>query len=145
MPDKNRRLVIDGDIVYPITKQENVIGLQKTIKDKLPIVSSEAPENYVEKQVWIDTSEQIEEELVQPLFIANPNLQSNNEEIVSFQLEQPEEVISSTIQENDGTEISSQLEQQEEVISYQLEEEPPSSQIESNTDEIISTVLESNL
>lgn len=50
----NRRLKLGDSIVYPITQQTNVIGLQKTITDKLPIVSSTTPQNYVEKQVWLD-------------------------------------------------------------------------------------------
>ena len=55
----NRRLLKGEAIVYPITRQENVIGLQRTITDKLPIVSSEAPAQgtYVERQSWFDTSE----------------------------------------------------------------------------------------
>lgn len=62
MPDEtilNRRIKRGDDIVYPITRQENVINLQKTIKEKLPISSSNEPEEgtYVEKQVWLDTSE----------------------------------------------------------------------------------------
>ena len=56
MAEKNKRLVNNGDIIYPFTKQENVIGLQKTITDKLPIVSSVTPqEGFVNKQVWLDT------------------------------------------------------------------------------------------
>lgn len=60
MAEKNRRLVLDGDIIFPITKQENVIGLQKTIKEKLPIVSPTAPNQLIERQVWIDTNEEDE-------------------------------------------------------------------------------------
>jgi len=60
MPEeKNRRLMLGSDIIYPITKQENIIGLQKTIKEKLPIVSDSTPAvgTYVERQVWIDTND----------------------------------------------------------------------------------------
>ena len=56
MAEKNRRLIQGEDIVYPITKQENIIHLQKTITDKLPIVSDTTPTSgYVPKQVWLDT------------------------------------------------------------------------------------------
>ena len=58
MPEeKNRRLVLDGDIIYPITRQENIIGLQKTIKEKLPIISANTPESQIERQVWLDIAE----------------------------------------------------------------------------------------
>lgn len=58
MAEKNRRLIQGTDIIYPFTRQENVIGLQKTITDKLPIVSPTTPQgNFVPKQVWIDTSD----------------------------------------------------------------------------------------
>lgn len=55
--EKSRRLLQGNTIIYPFTKQENIIGLQKTITDKLPIVSSSTPTtDYVDKQVWLDTS-----------------------------------------------------------------------------------------
>ena len=56
MADLNRRLLLGSDIVYPITKQENVINLQKTIKEKLPIISNTQPSTNITRQVWIDTS-----------------------------------------------------------------------------------------
>lgn len=52
----NRRLKKGNNIVYPITSQENVIGLQATIKEKLPIVSDSTPEQFVAGQVWLNTS-----------------------------------------------------------------------------------------
>lgn len=57
MPDDNilnRRLKVGNSFVYPITDQANVIGLQKTIKEKMPIVSENEPVNVVENQVWIE-------------------------------------------------------------------------------------------
>ena len=83
MSELNRRIIIDGDIYYPITKAENVIHLQKEIKDKLPIVSNEEPEEYVERQVWLDTSEDNEEEQVQTLSFARSFTQPQ-EELLSF-------------------------------------------------------------
>lgn len=60
--EKNRRLLQGQTIIYPFTKQENIIGLQKTIKEKLPIVSSSQPtSDYVERQVWVDTSDNEQE------------------------------------------------------------------------------------
>ena len=54
--EQDKRLMLNGNIIYPYTKHENVLGLQQTITDKLPIVSDSQPqENYVEKQVWIKT------------------------------------------------------------------------------------------
>lgn len=66
----NRRLIQGDKIVYPITQQQNVIGLQKTITDKLPIVSPETPTEgmFVEKQVWLDTSDDDGEE-VEPVVV----------------------------------------------------------------------------
>ena len=61
MSELNRRIILGNDIVYPITKAENVIHLQKEIKKKLPISSSNTPENIVEGQVWLDTSDLIGE------------------------------------------------------------------------------------
>lgn len=58
---KNKRLVLGDTIIYPFTKQENVIGLQKTIKEKLPTVSANSPESAVERQVWIKPEEETEE------------------------------------------------------------------------------------
>ena len=56
MAEKNRRILQGTDVIYPFTRQENVIGLQKTITDKLPIVSATEPEEgFVPKQAWIDT------------------------------------------------------------------------------------------
>lgn len=64
MADLNRRLLLGNDIVYPITKQENVINLQKTIKEKLPIVSSSQPTSgFVARQVWVDTGNGSQEQL----------------------------------------------------------------------------------
>lgn len=61
MDEKSRRLLQGQTIIYPITRQENVIGLQNTIKEKLPIVSETAPTQAVVRQVWIDTSNQSED------------------------------------------------------------------------------------
>lgn len=63
MADLNKRLMLGTDIVYPYTKQENVINLQNTIKAKLPITSPNEPAQgtYVEKQVWLDTSEDLDD------------------------------------------------------------------------------------
>lgn len=114
MAEKNKRLVLNGDIVYPFTKQENVIGLQKTIKEKLPIISNSEPsEGFVERQSWIEPSGQmLAEDIEAPLRFA---IENNNASMLSHQLE------------NDGISNS------EEVISTQLEE---------NNDQIISTQLE---
>ena len=60
MGEKNRRLVLDNDIIYPFTRHENVIGLQGTIKEKLPIVSPTTPNQQIERQVWIDTNDEDE-------------------------------------------------------------------------------------
>lgn len=58
MAELNKRLMLDTDIVYPFTKQENIINLQKTITEKLPIVQQTQPQTgFVPKQVWLDTSE----------------------------------------------------------------------------------------
>ena len=54
MNEINIRLVIDNNIVYPITKAENVIHLQKTV---LPKVSSEEPEIKVKGKVWLEPDE----------------------------------------------------------------------------------------
>ena len=64
MAELNRRLLKGEDIVYPVTRQENVIQLQKTITDKLSIVRDTTPTSgFVAKQVWIDTGVQPSNEL----------------------------------------------------------------------------------
>lgn len=72
---ENRRLLDGQKVVYPFTKQENIIGLQKTISDKLPIVSASAPSSgtFVEKQIWLDigSEEDSEERAIQTA--ENPN------------------------------------------------------------------------
>lgn len=63
MAEKNRRLIQGEDIIYPFTKQENVIGLQKTIADKLPIISESQPSSgYVTRQAWIQPADSEENE-----------------------------------------------------------------------------------
>ena len=55
LPGHDKVIVQGSDIVYPYTKQENVIGLQQTIREKLPIVSETTPQSgFVPQQVWID-------------------------------------------------------------------------------------------
>ena len=76
MSEKNKRLIQNGDIIYPFTKQENVIGLQKTIKEKLPVVASTAPTNFVERQVWIDTTENDENPNDEIVLMAVPKIES---------------------------------------------------------------------
>ena len=76
MSEKNKRLIQNGDIIYPFTKQENVIGLQKTIKEKLPIVSSTTPTKFVERQVWIDTTENDENPNDEIVLMAVPKIES---------------------------------------------------------------------
>ena len=61
MSELNRRLTLDDDIIYPITKAENVIHLQKEIKDKLPTVSETEPDIKVTGKVWLKPVEDIEE------------------------------------------------------------------------------------
>lgn len=58
MDEKNKRLIFDGNIIYPFTKQENVIGLQKTIKEKMPIITSQAPSAALDNQICIEIQEQ---------------------------------------------------------------------------------------
>ena len=59
----NRRIKIGGNVVYPITRQQNVIGLQKTIKEKMAIVSYAKPQGTVfERQAWIQLdTDQVED------------------------------------------------------------------------------------
>ena len=58
-PTLDRRLLRSGTVIYPYTKQENVIGLQGTIKEKMTIASDYEPESgtYIEKQIWLDTGD----------------------------------------------------------------------------------------
>ena len=63
-PEISRRLLKGDQVVYPFTRQENVIGLQKTIKEKLPIISESQPSTgYVPRQAWIQPGEVFEESI----------------------------------------------------------------------------------
>lgn len=59
MSELNRRLKIGEDIIYPITKAENIIHLQKTV---LPKLSDEEPEIKVKGKVWLVPTEDIDSE-----------------------------------------------------------------------------------
>ena len=56
-----RRLLQGNKVIYPITRQEAVINLQKTIKEKMTIVSPTQPQIAIERQVWLDISENEED------------------------------------------------------------------------------------
>ena len=58
-PTIDRRLLQGNTVIYPFTKQQNIIGLQGTIKEKMTIVSEYEPEagTYVERQIWLDTGD----------------------------------------------------------------------------------------
>lgn len=111
MDEKNKRLVLNGDIIYPFTKQENVIGLQKTIKEKLPIISSSEPsEGFVERQAWLelDVGSSVAEDIPVPL---------------NFSLESNRDYSETQLENNDSETISTQLEENnDQIISTQLEE-----------------------
>ena len=81
--EKNRRLLQGEDIVYPITRQENVIGLQKTITDKMTLASPTQPSAAIEKQIWIQLGEAAD--------IANPNYSSNDVVENNYESQPPEE------------------------------------------------------
>lgn len=84
MEEKNRRLMQGEDIIYPFTRQENVIGLQKTIKEKMTIASKIQPQGtVVERQVWLQTEDDGEAsdlDYVQPNDIVENNFEAPEEE-----------------------------------------------------------------
>ena len=116
MKEVNKRLIRGDEIIYPITNAGNIIGLQGTIKEKLPIVSPSTPQQGVERQAWIkigDNEEYSEEELAVGF---NPQLEQPPKQ-VSQQLEeystsaQLEEEISTQLEENDEQSQKAQLEE----------------------------------
>lgn len=59
MSELNRRLLDeDNNVIYPITKAENILHLQKTV---LPKLSDIEPEIKVKGKVWLDPIEDEEE------------------------------------------------------------------------------------
>ena len=134
MGEKNRRLVLDNDIIYPFTRQENVIGLQKTIKEKLPIVSTSTPDSDIERQVWIDTNEasQVQQQDFVLLSIPNSDIEDN------FENSQPNNSSNSGQVENNFS--SGQIEDnfnEEQVennsVNEQVEDNFGNEQVESNS------------
>ena len=127
--EKNRRLVLGDDIIFPITKHENVIGLQKTIKEKLPIISSDQPENFTERQVWIDTKEIENSE-------ALLSMQSNSD--IEDNLEQNENTANDVEDNLSNISIEDNLENQDQTVDDSIEdnlenqEQTDNEQIEDN-------------
>lgn len=95
-----KRIIVNGEVFYPITDADSVIHLQKEITDKLPIVSDIQPASgtFVPKQAWLDISEE------EPLENLIPNegggYQIEHEESISGQYE-PNLNGSSQIEHND--------------------------------------------
>lgn len=125
MNEKNRRLIQGNDIIYPFTKQENVIGLQKTITDKLPIVSSSTPqEGFVAKQVWIDVSEEEEEQYEIPVVEETRGffVQDEEESDLVFQLTRAQTTISfedGTTAEVEESEIPFSIKENDDTITFE--------------------------
>lgn len=85
--EKSRRLLQGQVVIYPFTKQQNVIGLQKTITDKLPIVSPEQPQdNFVDKQAWFEVSDDDNED-VEENYGSQQSFASPSREIVEYNYE----------------------------------------------------------
>lgn len=124
MNEKNRRLIQGNDIIYPFTKQENVIGLQKTITDKLPIVSSSTPQaGFVAKQVWIDVSEE-EEQYEIPVVEETRGffIQEEEESDLVFQLTRAQTTISfedGTTTEVEESEIPFSIKENDDTITFE--------------------------
>ena len=106
MPDeiRRRRLVIDGEVFYPITDADSVIHLQREITEKLPIVSNTQPQvgTFVPNQVWIDTSGE-DQQQSQMVMFSNPTprsfvLPSTNSEGLIFATTPPSSLIFGDIQ-----------------------------------------------
>ena len=79
--EENRRLIHNGKPLYPFTKQENVIGLQETIVEKLPIISNQEPQSgFVPKQAWLDISNDDGEQIIvmPSIPVQNNNSSGNN-------------------------------------------------------------------
>lgn len=124
MDEKNRRLVFGDSIIYPFTRHQNVIGLQKQITDKLPIISETQPsENFVRNQSWFQLVEEEAEEQ-----------QSQQEAEISYggleqHLEQPSlvenEIVTSGLEIDlpalEGTDSSSELEDDSGNASGEIE------------------------
>lgn len=107
---KKKRITENGEVVMPITEQDCVIGLQKTIKEKLPIVSETQPQQgFVERQAWINVDNSL------------PNSENEVELNNSIQLENEEIIEHSNLEEE--PEPRGQLEEVESEVAFsELEE-----------------------
>lgn len=122
MDEKNKRLIQGNDIIYPFTKQENVIGLQKTITDKLPIVSETVPEAFVTKQVWIDVSEEEEQYEIPVVEETREFFVQEEESDLVFQLTRAQTTISfedGTTTEVEESEIPFSIEENDDTITFE--------------------------
>ena len=53
LPIVNRRLIQGDTIIFPITSEQNIVGL----KNRFAIISPQQPQGqFVERQVWLDIS-----------------------------------------------------------------------------------------
>lgn len=93
--EENRRLIHNGKPLYPFTKQENVIGLQETIVEKLPIISSQEPQSgFVPKQAWLDISNDDGEQIiVMPSTPVQNNNSSGNNSFVELEPQESQETV----------------------------------------------------
>ena len=77
MAEKNTRLIQGSDIIYPVTKQENIIGLSQ----RFPIISSSQPQGQVpNRQIWLDVGG--EQEIT--FGINERNAHTTRNELLSF-------------------------------------------------------------
>lgn len=86
-----RRLLQGNKVIYPVTRQEAVIGLQGTIKEKMTIVSPTQPQVAIERQVWLDISEN--EQGGEQLTFGNVAQQNENDNGLTFGTPHLDEVL----------------------------------------------------
>ena len=127
-----KRIIVNGEVFYPITDADSVIHLQKEITDKLPIVSEIQPASgtFVPKQAWLDISEEEGEE----------ELASSNSNDGPVEVEHDEQPSEPSLIEHDDLELSegNQLEHEEGLTEehQQIEHNSYGEALNPNSEEI---------
>ena len=101
-----RRILLAGQVLYPITGADCVEHLQREITAKLPIVSDTQPTvgTYVPRQAWLDTNDEENVSNDNPNVIEHDELSPDNGNQIEHDNDIGEDAIQVDHQEQNGAE-----------------------------------------